>query len=38
MESKKCLAANFWEEIFGEQILLNDFFEGEGANRGTISF
>ena len=27
------MAANFWEEIFGEQILLNDFFwEGGGQN------
>ena len=32
----------FWEEIFGEQIILNDFFwgggGGGGAKWGTISF
>ena len=40
MESK-----NVWEEIFGEQIILNDFFfggggggGGGGAKWGTISF
>ena len=32
-------SSKFWEEIFGEQILLNDFFfGGGGAKWGTISF
>ena len=30
--------SKFWEEIFGEQILFNDFFLGGGAKWGTISF
>ena len=31
-------SSKFWEEIFGEQILLNDFFFGGEAKWGTISF
>ena len=31
--------SKFWEEIFGEQILFNDFFlRGGGAKWGTVSF
>ena len=33
--------SKFWEEIFGEQILLNEkknYWEGGGAKWGTISF
>ena len=32
--------SKFWEEIFGDQILLNEFFlgDGGGAKWGTISF
>ena len=26
--------SKFWEEIFGEQILLNDFFWGDGGGNG----
>ena len=36
----KLFGSKFWEEIFGEQILLNEFFlfGGGGAKWGTISF
>ena len=38
MESKNVWQQNIWEEIFGEQILLNEFSRGGGGAKWGTNF